>query len=199
MVVDEILDGKFHVDDGSLEFSCPRVTLSLQADTACEGSFFVYGPEGGLTEGEVFSSDLRMECVSTRFGGSEDEILYRFHADGMEAGTEAAGSFHIFQTGESTIFPLRLRCLRTKLSRAWAKSGISFILQIWQEKAGTRRSGFFMIPASKRCLTAMTGSTMPLIRVFPLCRGMNIMWKNFFWKSIKRNRWNTYPRSGKSK
>lgn len=39
MVVDEILDGKFHVDDGSLDFSCPRVNLSLRADGICEGSF----------------------------------------------------------------------------------------------------------------------------------------------------------------
>lgn len=53
MVVDEILDGKFHVNDGSLDFSCPRVNLSLQADAICEGSFFVYGPEGLVTEGQV--------------------------------------------------------------------------------------------------------------------------------------------------
>ncbi len=115
MVVDEILDGKFHVDDGSLEFSCQRVTLSLQADTACEGSFFVYGPEGGLTEGEVFSSDLRMECVSTRFGGSEDEILYRFHADGMEAGTEAAGSFHIISNRGEYYLPFEVKVLTDEI------------------------------------------------------------------------------------
>ena len=78
MVEDEILDGKFHMDDGSLEFSSPRVTLSLQADTACEGSFFVYGPGGSVTEGTVTTSDIRMTCVTKRFGGSEDEIFYRF-------------------------------------------------------------------------------------------------------------------------
>ena len=95
MVVDEILEGKFHTGDGSLDFSCPRVTLSLQADTACEGSFFVYGPEGMVTEGTVTSSDLCMTCVTKRFGGSEDEILYRFDAAGMEAGQEISGSFFI--------------------------------------------------------------------------------------------------------
>lgn len=95
MIVDEILEGKFHTDDGPLEFSCPRVTLSLQADTVCEGSFFVYGPEGAVTEGTVTSSDLRMSCVTKRFGGSEDEILYRFDAAGMEAGQEVSGSFFV--------------------------------------------------------------------------------------------------------
>ena len=86
MVVDEILEGKFHTGDGTLSFSCPRVTLSLQADTVCEGSFFVCGPEGMVTEGTVTALDLRMTCVTKRFGGSEDEILYRFDAAGMEAG-----------------------------------------------------------------------------------------------------------------
>ncbi len=95
MAENGILDGKFHTDDGSLRFSCPRVLLSLQADTACEGSFFVRGPEGAVTEGTVMASDLRMTCVTKRFGGSEDEILYRFDAAGLEAGEEVKGFFSV--------------------------------------------------------------------------------------------------------
>ncbi|MDE7360060.1 MAG: hypothetical protein K2N39_11665, partial [Lachnospiraceae bacterium] len=70
MVVDEILEGKFHTCDGSLDFSCPRVTLSLQADTACEGSFFVYGPEGALPEGEVIvaTGPLTSEALTEHLG-----------------------------------------------------------------------------------------------------------------------------------
>ncbi len=40
-VIEEILQGKFNVDNGSLDFSCPRIELSLHADTACEGFFLV--------------------------------------------------------------------------------------------------------------------------------------------------------------
>ncbi len=109
MVVDEILDGKFHVDDGSLDFSCPRVNLSLQADSACEGSFFVYGPEGLVTEGFVTASDLRMECVTKRFGGSEDEIFFRFDAAGMEAGEEVSGSFHIISNRGEYYLPFQVQ------------------------------------------------------------------------------------------
>ena len=106
MVVDEILEGKFHTGDGSLEFSCPRITLSLHADTVCEGAFFVYGPEGAVTEGTVTASDLRMTCVTKRFGGSEDEILYRFDAAGMEAGQEVSGSFCVVSNrGEYRLQP----------------------------------------------------------------------------------------------
>lgn len=109
MIVDEILDGKFHVDDGSLDFSCPRVNLSLQADSACEGSFFVYGPEGRMTEGRVSASDLRMECVTKRFGGSEDEIFYRFDATGMEAGEEVSGLFYIISNRGEYYLPFQVQ------------------------------------------------------------------------------------------
>lgn len=94
-VIEEILHGKFNFENGSLDFSCPRIELSLHADTACEGFFLVYGPTGQVTEGHVMSSDLRMECVTKTFSGSQDEILYRFDAAGMEAGEEVRGSFHV--------------------------------------------------------------------------------------------------------
>lgn len=116
MIVDEILEGKFHTDDGSLEFSCPRVTLSLQADTACEGSFFVYGPEGAVTEGTVAASDLRMDCVTKRFGGSEDEILYRFDAAGMEAGQEVSGSFFIVSNRGEYELPFQVTVLSDEIT-----------------------------------------------------------------------------------
>ena len=94
-VIDEILSGNFMFDKGSLDFSCPRIDLSLYADTVEEGSFSISGPEGRVTEGYVVSSDVRMTCVTHSFSGSQDEILYRFDASGMEEGEEAKGVFHI--------------------------------------------------------------------------------------------------------
>ena len=89
--VDEILNGKFNHENGTLEFSCQRIVLEVQADTVTEDSFTIYGPDGQVTEGYAVSSDLRMECVTRRFGGTQDEILYRFDARGMEAGEEVKG------------------------------------------------------------------------------------------------------------
>ena len=45
-VIEEILNGKFNFDSGSLDFSCPRIELSLHADETVEDFFTVYGPEG---------------------------------------------------------------------------------------------------------------------------------------------------------
>lgn len=94
-VIEEILNGKFNFDNGSLDFSCPRVEISLHADETAEGAFTVYGPVGRMTEGYVVSSDLRMECVTQSFSGSQDEIQYRFDAHGMEEGEEVKGAFNI--------------------------------------------------------------------------------------------------------
>lgn len=92
---EEILNGKFNVDNGSLDFSCPRIDIALYADTVAEDFFAVYGPEGHVTEGYVVSSDLRMECLTQSFGGSRDEIHYRFDSHGMEVGEEVKGAFNI--------------------------------------------------------------------------------------------------------
>ena len=93
--IEEILNGKFNVSSGSLDFSCPRIDISLYTDAVVEDFFTVYGPEGYMTEGHVISSDLRMECLTQSFGGSRDEIHYRFDSHGMEAGEEVKGAFDI--------------------------------------------------------------------------------------------------------
>ena len=94
-VIEEILNGKFNAENGSLDFSCPRIEISLHADETVEGFFTVYGPSRRMTEGYVVSSDLRMECMTGSFSGSQDEIHYRFDAHGMEAGEEVKGAFNI--------------------------------------------------------------------------------------------------------
>lgn len=104
-VVEEILNGKFNHERGQLDFSCQRVQLEVDADTVTEGSFTVYGPEGKVTEGYAVSSDLRMECVSGRFGGAQDEIFYRFDAHGMEPGEEIKGAFNIISNQGEYVIP----------------------------------------------------------------------------------------------
>ncbi len=94
-IIREILDGNFRVENGSLNFSCPRIDLSVPAGEVFEDSFTVYGPEGVVTEGYVISSDLRVECLTASFRGSQDEIFYRVDTSKIEAGTEIKGAFHM--------------------------------------------------------------------------------------------------------
>lgn len=110
-VVDEILEGNFQADRGLLDFSVSKVELSVGADTETEGAFTVYGPLGKVTEGRVFTLDGHMECITERFSGSEDQILYRFRAHGLEAGDAVSGSFFFVSNQGEFFLPYEVKVL----------------------------------------------------------------------------------------
>lgn len=110
-VVHEILEGNFKFDSGSLDFSCPRIELSVLPDQIVEGSFTVYGPEGVVTEGKVVSSDLRMKCLTPAFGGSQDEIFYQADTSEMKAGDEIKGAFHIISNQGEYYIPFSVNVI----------------------------------------------------------------------------------------
>ena len=62
--VDRILAGEFNTDNHFLDFSTPRIELSVHGDESVQGSFFIYGPENCMTEGSVTSSSLGMKCLT---------------------------------------------------------------------------------------------------------------------------------------
>lgn len=115
-MVDEILDGNFQADRGLLDFSVPKVELSVYADTEVEGTFVIYGPVGKVTEGRVLSTDMRMECVTREFGGSEDQILYRFRSAGMQPGEELTGAFHIISSQGEYMLPYNVTVISEVLT-----------------------------------------------------------------------------------
>ncbi|MBD5519754.1 MAG: hypothetical protein HDR03_00710 [Lachnospiraceae bacterium] len=94
-IVQEILEGNFRADNTSLNFSCPRIDLTLSPDYIQEGSFTIFGPEGYVTEGKVISSDLRMECLTPTFAGIQDEIYYRIDTTDMKISDTIKGAFYI--------------------------------------------------------------------------------------------------------
>ena len=88
-----LLEGNFDYENGSLDFSCTKLELTLYRDEKVEGSFKVYGPKGKLTKGQVYTSEQRMQCLTCEFVGEEEEILYVFDAAGLEEGDVLRGEF----------------------------------------------------------------------------------------------------------
>lgn len=102
--VEKILAGEFNKGIHSLDFSSPRIELSVGEGEQYEGSFLISGPEGQPTEGRVSSSRLRMKCLVDSFSGAREEVPYRFDAEGMEEGECVKGEFCIISNqGEYTI------------------------------------------------------------------------------------------------
>lgn len=107
--VARILEGNFNNDLHSLDFSSPVIELTLREGECYEGSFFVYGPEGEVTEGTVSSSRLRMQCLTEHFSGQQEEIPYRFDASGMQEGDTLKGEFRIISNQGEYYIPYDIR------------------------------------------------------------------------------------------
>lgn len=94
-IIKRILEGNFDYENGSLDFSCAKVEVSLQKGSVCEGSFYITSSPGQIVNGYVYSSDIRMECVTKEFVGNAVEIFYCFHGENMEEGDVVKGAFSI--------------------------------------------------------------------------------------------------------
>lgn len=92
-VIDEINNGHIIRNFGTLTFGVSKVEHTIRTGTTCEGSFAINAKPGQLTEGYVYSSDYRMECLNNRFGGNLDEVAYRFHGEHMLEESEVCGDF----------------------------------------------------------------------------------------------------------
>lgn len=94
-MIDRILEGNFDYEKGSLDFSCTKIEISLRQGEIYEGAFHVYAPQGQFANGTVIPSDLRMECLSEEFEGSDVEIPFCFHGENTEEGDVIKGNFYI--------------------------------------------------------------------------------------------------------
>ncbi|MCM1047716.1 MAG: DUF5717 family protein [Clostridiales bacterium] len=111
-IIQQILEGNFRTDNTSVDFSCPRVDISLKPGDVEEGVFTIYAPEGALTEGHVISTDLRMECLTPSFSGSQDDIYYRVDASAMEIGDEIKGAFNIISNQGEYYLPFSVTVIK---------------------------------------------------------------------------------------
>lgn len=94
-IIERILEGNFDYENGSLDFSCAKIELSIPQGGIYEGSFHITSSPGQITDGYVTSSDIRMECLTPEFSGSDVEIFYCFHSENMEEGDVIKGAFSV--------------------------------------------------------------------------------------------------------
>lgn len=94
-IINQILEGNFYYENGSLDFSCAKIEIALNRGEVYEGSFRIYAPQGQFTGGTVLSSDLRMECMTGEFVGCDEEIFFRFHGEKLEEGDVVKGNFYV--------------------------------------------------------------------------------------------------------
>ncbi len=94
-IINQILEGNFDYENGSLDFSCAKIELALQKGMFYEGTFMITAAKGRFVNGFVYTSDYRMECLTPEFTGSEAEIAFCFHGENMEEGDVVKGVFWV--------------------------------------------------------------------------------------------------------
>ncbi|WP_026507574.1 DUF5717 family protein [Butyrivibrio sp. MC2013] len=114
--IDRILNGQFEYERGNLEFSTTVVELTVNENEEIEGSFSIRGPKGKITEGSVSSSDMRMEVLTPRFEGEQDEIIYRFRSVGMNDRSQVSGFFRIISNRGEYQLPFIVKATEARVS-----------------------------------------------------------------------------------
>lgn len=94
-VIEQILEGTYDYEKGSLDFSCTKLEIEISKGEIYEGSFTIYASGGKYTLGYVTTSDPRMECLSTEIHGDWEEVSFRFHGEWMEEGEVTKGEFKV--------------------------------------------------------------------------------------------------------
>lgn len=90
-------------ENGYLEFSCQSLEFSVNQGEVIQDSFVIYA--GSMdAEGEIYSSDTRMQVLTSHFGGEEATIEYSFDGSCIEVGGTVNGYFTIISNrGEYTL------------------------------------------------------------------------------------------------
>lgn len=90
-------------ESGYLEFSCPSLEFSVNQGEIIQDSFVIYA--GSMdAEGDIYSSDTRMQVVTPHFCGEETVVEYCFDGSCIEAGGTVKGYFTIISNqGEYTL------------------------------------------------------------------------------------------------
>lgn len=94
-VINQILEGSYICNSGSLDFSCIKIELTVKSGENCEGTFHITSVSGQPVTGTVTTSDPRMECLTPDLTGSSLEMRYRFCTEELQEGEVVKGNFYI--------------------------------------------------------------------------------------------------------
>lgn len=94
-IVDKLVNGFFEYENRKLTISESKIELSLHADEVYKGSFHVTSVDGVLIKGCLYSSDVRMQLLTTEFEDADTEILYEYTAVGLSEGDVQKGDIYV--------------------------------------------------------------------------------------------------------
>ena len=107
-------DGIWECEDRYLKFSCQSLELSVRPRERAEGSFQI-STGNDEAKGEIYSSDTRMQSLTTDFSGREAVIEYCFLTGNLEPGSQVHGEFTIISSEGEYTLPYQINVQKPQL------------------------------------------------------------------------------------
>lgn len=93
--IQQLARGKFEHLKPSLSISVDKIDITAMEGNDISGDFVITSTNHVPMRGIVYSSNLRMECLTPQFEGEEIRIRYQFHSYGLIEGDIQKGEFCI--------------------------------------------------------------------------------------------------------
>lgn len=97
-IIADILAEKFQYETGTVDFSCPKIEITVKSGESADGTFVLTADESMPIEGYIIPSGMRMQCNVEYFNQREQEVYYRFDSKGMMPGEVEKGEFKVISS-----------------------------------------------------------------------------------------------------
>uniref|UniRef100_N2AS15 DUF5717 domain-containing protein n=1 Tax=Eubacterium plexicaudatum ASF492 TaxID=1235802 RepID=N2AS15_9FIRM len=97
--IEELAEGKIPYEQPQVIFSKEKLELEVVEGQTATDSFQIKSENGIRMRGMIYSSNIRMKCLTFQFEGEEADIQVQFRADGMSEGEIAVGELCVVCNG----------------------------------------------------------------------------------------------------
>lgn len=110
--IKELAEGKIPYEQPQVVFSIEKLELEVVAGQTMTDSFQIKSENGIRMRGMIYTSSIRMECLTSQFEGEEAEIQVQFRADGMSEGETSDGALCVVCNGGEYQMPFTVTVTR---------------------------------------------------------------------------------------
>ncbi len=97
--IQDLAYARFRHEKPVVQCSTDRLEFEVLQDEVYRGSFSISSVNGGSMKGSIYSSNPRMKCQNPEFTGTEADISFEFHSDGLVEGDIQKGDLTIIVNG----------------------------------------------------------------------------------------------------
>lgn len=97
--IQDLAYARFRHEKPILQFSTDRLEFEVLQEEVYRGSFSISSVNGVSMKGSIHSSNPRMKCQNPEFTGTEADISFEFHSDGLVEGDIQKGDFTVIVNG----------------------------------------------------------------------------------------------------